>query len=310
MNMLQMIFRDSQGRVRWGYKFFTLILIVELLLPVFLIFASGVGLAAFMPFLASKGIIDAQGMVTAPYQEAVQTVWMIALLSLQNLLLTGLCLLFWRLVMRKKIRQMGYAGGMACCLRELGIGFLMGAVMILLASALILLSGAGSIRPSGQEDLALWLPWYAFLFVLVGFGEETAFRGYAMGTMEQTGNPALICGFTGLIFGMAHSANNNFSMMGFLNIALVGVFLAMLVLKSGRLWTSIGFHIAWNFTQGCIVGFPVSGMGTSSLFTMGLSGSQLLTGGAFGAEGSILTTVVVAVGIVLLYKAPGRRAEG
>ena len=53
MNMLQMIFRDSQGRVRWGYKFFTLILIVELLLPVFLIFASGVGLAAFMPFLAS-----------------------------------------------------------------------------------------------------------------------------------------------------------------------------------------------------------------------------------------------------------------
>ena len=70
MNMLQMIFRDSQGRVRWGYKFFTLILIVELLLPVFLIFASGVGLAAFMPFLASKGIIDAQGMVTAPYQEA------------------------------------------------------------------------------------------------------------------------------------------------------------------------------------------------------------------------------------------------
>ena len=66
MNMLQMIFRDSQGRVRWGYKFFTLILIVELLLPVFLIFASGVGLAAFMPFLASKVIIVAQGMVMAP----------------------------------------------------------------------------------------------------------------------------------------------------------------------------------------------------------------------------------------------------
>ena len=97
--------------------------------------------------------------------------------------------------------------------------------------------------------------------------------------------------------------------MGFFFFFLVGVFLAMLVLKSGRLWTSIGFHIAWNFTQGCIVGFPVSGMGTSSLFTMELSGSQLLTGGAFGAEGSILTTVVVAVGIAVLYRGDriGRR---
>lgn len=197
---------------------------------------------------------------------------------------------------------MGYRGGLRQSLKEVGIGFLIGAVMLFLSTALILLTGSASIRPSGQENLVMWLAGYLVLFIAVGFGEETAFRGYAMGTMEQTRNPALICGFTGLIFGMAHSVNNNFSMMGFVNITLVGILLALMVLKTGRLWTSIGFHIMWNFMQGCLLGFPVSGMGTRSLFVIETSGSELLTGGSFGAEGSILTTLVILLSIGVLWK--------
>ena len=310
MNSIRMILMDSQGRVRWGFKFFTLILITEFLLPVLLILAGGLGLAAALPFLGSAGIVDSQGMLNPDYQEAFQGIWMIALLSVQNLLMTGLCFLFWKCLMRKRIRDMGYKGSLIQSLKEMGAGFLIGGGMLLLSAALILLTGSASIRPSGQENLALWLPAYLFLFILVGFGEETAFRGYAMGTMEQTQNPALICGFTGLIFGMAHSANNNFSMVGFVNITLVGVFLAMLVLKTGRLWTSIGVHIMWNFMQGCLAGFPVSGMETRSLFVIESSGNPLLTGGSFGAEGSILTTVVVVLGISVLWRYSARQIRG
>ena len=115
--------------------------------------------------------------------------------------------------------------------------------------------------------------------------------------MAQTENPTLICCFTGLIFGLAHSANSSFSMMGFVNISLVGILLALLALKTGRLWMAIGFHIAWNFVQGCIVGFTVSGMETKSLFIMENTGSALISGGGFGAEGSILTTVVLAAAL-------------
>lgn len=308
MNTIRMIFLDSQGRVRWGYKFLSLVLILELILPVLLILTGSLSMAAALPILQDKGIVDSAGMIAGEYQEAADHIWMIVLLSQQNILLAALCLLFGRLFLKKKPAQLGFKGGAATSFKEIGIGLGIGAAMLFASTILILVSGAAVIRPSGESGLAVWLAGYFVLFVLVGFGEETAFRGYAIGAMEQTENTPLICCFTGLVFGLAHSANNNFSMMGFLNISLVGIFLALLVMKTGRLWLAVGFHIAWNFAQGCLAGFPVSGMGTKSLFVMELTGNELLSGGSFGAEGSIWATAVILLGIgaVCWY---GRRME-
>lgn len=302
MNTIRMIFLDQEGRVRWGYKFLSLILILELLLPVLLVFVSGFGLAASLPALRERGIVDAAGILAEEYRAAAEGVWTICMLSIQNLLLTGLCLLFGRLLLKKKPGQLGFRGSFAMGAKEMGAGLFLGAVLLLAAAVLIVLFGGARIQLSGQENLGPWLLGYLALFVLVGLGEETAFRGYAMAAMAQTENPPLICCFTGLIFGLAHSANNNFSMMGFVNISLVGILLAFLVLKTGRLWMPIGFHIAWNFFQGCMVGFPVSGLETKSLFVMERTGSTLISGGSFGAEGSILTTAVLIAVLAAIYR--------
>lgn len=305
MNTIRMIFLDQEGRVRWGYKFLTLVLILELLLPVLLVFVSGFGLALSLPAMRERGIVDAAGILAEEYRETAEGVWAICLLSIQNLLLTGLCLLFGRLLLKRKPGQLGFRGGFVLGAKELGIGLGLGAGLLLTASVLIVLSGGARIEVSGQENLSSWLLGYLALFVLVGLGEETAFRGYAMASMAQTENPPLICCFTGLIFGLAHSANSSFSMMGFVNISLVGILLALLVLKTGRLWMSIGFHIAWNFAQGCIAGFPVSGMETRSLFVMESTGNALLSGGGFGAEGSVLTTVVLVAALAAVSRRKG-----
>ena len=297
MNTIRMFFWDQEGRVRWGYKFLTLVLILELLLPVLLLFVSGFGLAVSLPALRERGIVDAAGILAEEYRETAEEVWTLCALSIQNLLLTGLCLLFGRLLLKKMPGQLGFRGGLALGAKELGLGLALGTGLLLAAALLIILFGGARIEVSGQENLSLWLLGYLVLFMLVGLGEETAFRGYAIASMAQTENPTLICCFTGLIFGLAHSANSSFSMMGFVNISLVGILLALLALKTGRLWMAIGFHIAWNFVQGCIVGFTVSGMETKSLFIMENTGSALISGGGFGAEGSILTTVVLAAAL-------------
>ena len=149
------------------------------------------------------------------------------------------------------------------------------------------------------------------MFVFVGFGEEIAFRGYAMGTLRQTEKDWLMVLLPAMLFGIAHSTNANFSLMGCGNIILAGILLGLLALKSGQLWLGIGFHISWNFFQGCVFGFGVSGISTPSVAVTELTGSSLLNGGAFGPEGSIVATVVLLAAIAAtLWWFRGKQGSG
>jgi hypothetical protein len=81
-----------------------------------------------------------------------------------------------------------------------------------------------------------------------------------------------------------------------------GMFSFMLI-KTGRIWAPIGFHMPWNIFQGYISGVPVSGspVPDSALFKVALSGSEWLTGGNFGAEGGAACTLVVLLGVLFVH---------
>ena len=85
-----------------------------------------------------------------------------------------------------------------------------------------------------------------------------------MVTLRQTEKDWLMVLLPAMLFGIAHSTNANFSLMGCGNIILAGILLGLLALKSGQLWLGIGFHISWNFFQGCVFGFGVIGISTVS----------------------------------------------
>ena len=106
-----------------------------------------------------------------------------------------------------------------------------------------------------------------------------------------------------LLFGIAHSSNSNFSLLGFINICLVGIFLGLLFWFTDQLWIPIGFHIAWNYFQGPVYGFEVSGINTPRMFTTVIGEENLLNGGLFGPEGGLFTTLVTlaAIGGVLWH---------
>jgi hypothetical protein len=74
---------------------------------------------------------------------------------------------------------------------------------------------------------------------------------------------------------------------------------------SGTLWVPIGIHWAWNFFQGPVFGFAVSGNDTPSLIKPVIEGPDWLTGGPFGAEASVpafILGLAMAIGFLWLYR--------
>ncbi|WP_132745220.1 CPBP family intramembrane glutamic endopeptidase [Scopulibacillus darangshiensis] len=83
---------------------------------------------------------------------------------------------------------------------------------------------------------------------------------------------------------------------------MVGVLFAYMYLLTGKLWLSIGFHIAWNYFQGTIYGFPVSGQGDHGVFMTRIDANHLLlNGGELGPEAGILISILIILNLVLLF---------
>ena len=110
-----------------------------------------------------------------------------------------------------------------------------------------------------------------------------------------------------LIFSGLHVSNGGFNLLGGLNIFLVGLVLCIYMMKRGSIWGACAIHSMWNFAQGCIFRFPVSGInvGCSVIDVKAEAHRSAITGGEFGPEASICATVVLlaALGIVLALKA-------
>jgi membrane protease YdiL (CAAX protease family) len=102
------------------------------------------------------------------------------------------------------------------------------------------------------------------------------------------------------LFGILHIGNPNATWTSVLGILFAGVFLAFGYLRTRRLWLSIGLHIGWNFFEGVVFGFPVSGMKTYSLLNIVVNGPRSWTGGPFGPEGGLVLIPGLLLGFALV----------
>ncbi|MCC3374155.1 CPBP family intramembrane glutamic endopeptidase [Cohnella sp. REN36] len=122
--------------------------------------------------------------------------------------------------------------------------------------------------------------------------EELLFRGLLFQAIEQWGGKPLALAVTSLLFGTAHLGNTGATLWSAFAIVLeAGVLLGAAFLWRRNLWFTMGLHFAWNAVEG-LLGIPVSGHAAAGLFTVKVSGDALLTGGAFGLEGSIVPVAV------------------
>ena len=138
-------------------------------------------------------------------------------------------------------------------------------------------------------------------FLIVGWNEELLSRGYHLQTIASGTNLLWGALMSSSIFGIAHLGSPNATWVGAAGIFFVGLFFAYAFLRTGQLWLSIGLHIGWNFFQGVVFGFPVSGLDIYPLIQTDIQGPEIWTGGAFGPEAGLIVLPALIVGTVLIY---------
>lgn len=190
--------------------------------------------------------------------------------------------------------------------RELGLGMLAGAGLYSLC--VLVLMALGVYRIEGVNSLSLMLPSVA-MALSSGVFEELLHRGTIFRNVEELLGTWIALLVSALFFGFRHLSNADGNVIGAIAITIeAGVLLAALYLLTRRLWLSIGFHSAWNFTQSGIFSGSVSGaFEQPGLFKAVIEGPELLTGGKFGMEASIVALgICTTTGLVLLGMAVRR----
>jgi len=139
------------------------------------------------------------------------------------------------------------------------------------------------------------------IFILVGWEEELLSRGYHMQNLASGINLTWGVILSSLIFALMHLGNPNVSVMAVLGLIAAGFFLAFGYLRTRQLWLPIGLHIGWNFFEGTVFGFQVSGLDIYRLVEQTVQGPQIFTGGEFGPEAGLILIPGLALGVVLIH---------
>ena len=141
---------------------------------------------------------------------------------------------------------------------------------------------------------------YFILFSIVSLNEEIAIRGYILHNLSSSFNKYVALIISSLVFMIMHLGNPNIGILPLVNLFLAGIFLGIYTIHKNNLWFPIGAHLTWNYLQGPIFGFEVSGNKINSLFEQKPNGHELLTGGNFGFEGSIILTLFLMISIIYM----------
>ncbi len=190
--------------------------------------------------------------------------------------------------------------------RELGIGLLVGAGLY--AACELILMVLGIYRIDGLNPLSYMVPAIAMAISSSVF-EELLFRGVLFRSVETWFGSWAALGVSSLVFGLTHLMNPQGTLEGALFIAVeAGILLAAAYMLTRRLWLSIGFHMAWNYTQSAIFSGIVSGTDAQQgLIRSTMQGPDWLTGGSFGVESSVLALLLcTTTGVVMLVMAVRR----
>ena len=136
---------------------------------------------------------------------------------------------------------------------------------------------------------------------VVAWWEELVFRGYVSQNMIAGIGLKWSVILSSLIFGFGHALNPDASILSSVLIAIITPQLIYAYLKTGQLWLPIGLHLGWNFFQASIFGFAASGQKSPSMISQSPIGPEWLSGGAFGAEGSILVIPFTILSYFLIH---------
>ena len=214
-----------------------------------------------------------------------------------------LLFIFWvKVIEKNSLSSLGFVK--RNWLKYLGWGILLSLLQMGMIALVYQVGGIGTfeLNELSLEPILFILGLFPF-WLLQGGTEEVATRGWLLTRIAARSNLPLAIAISSSLFGILHMGNAGVTFLSVLNIILDGVLAGLLFIYTDSIWLVVAQHGTWNYVQGNLLGFQVSGTGADASifsFTMG-SGPDWLTGGAFGAEGSIITTLVLLLSVLIVY---------
>jgi len=179
------------------------------------------------------------------------------------------------------------------------IGLALGPIMFLAILLVLLAAGWVSVGPGSIGIGGLLAAFVTYL--LVAFSEEVFARGWVLQVLERgRGTTAAVIG-SAVIFALLHAFNPGFGLTALIGLFLAGLLFAQAYIVTRQLWLPIAMHLAWNFSEGPIFGFPVSGMPGEGLLTVTPTGPEVVTGGSFGPEAGLVVILGIAIASGAIY---------
>ncbi len=226
----------------------------------------------------------------------------------------GMIFVLRRCIDKRSFRSLGFQFSNGWW-REFGAGFALAGVMWVVIFALSFTLGAVSIAQLAWNRADVLVVTSALvtgllLNVLVGVIEEADARGYILQNLEEgiRFTPAVVV--SSAYFGVLHLLNPSAGVASTLGIFVAGILLSACYALTRRLWLPIGLHAGWNFFQGPVFGYRVSGLDMGGLFELNITAPEWLLGGAFGPEaGALAVGVEVAAVVGLVAWARKQQAQ-
>jgi len=183
-------------------------------------------------------------------------------------------------------------------------GFFIGLIMLAIVVTLMRIVGVVSFTKS-PEPINLNMIGVIILmlvgYMVQGAGEEVLARGWQFQIIGARYKPWLGAVISSIIFALLHGMNTGVSLLAVINLILFAFLLTFLILYDKNIWAACGWHTSWNWAMENIYGLKVSGTeGLGSVLDSSINGPNYLTGGDFGPEGSIFTTMVLIGGMIII----------
>jgi membrane protease YdiL (CAAX protease family)/ADP-ribose pyrophosphatase YjhB (NUDIX family) len=303
-NLRRLFIKDGRLHPGWRVTLYFIATLVGMLL-------TQVPIAvAYVAYLTLSGLPLERVM---PEVERLPLALTLPLITVELGVILLLTYLFRRFLDRQSFVSLGLARRRGW-LWEIAFGLILGFVLM---GGIFLVEWAGGWltvsdkvwRFQAPGPALLMLAGYFTLFILAGASEEIMFRGYILQNLREWPGTILAIVISSILFGLLHSLNPNFNLFAALNIALAGAAFCYAYLITGNLWLPLAFHFSWNFFQGPVFSFPVSGMISGGLLLTRVSqAGKAITGGAFGPEGGLTGLGAQLIGLLILWLWAKRRA--
>jgi membrane protease YdiL (CAAX protease family) len=231
--------------------------------------------------------------------------WFLFVSTVLQLIGTLIAVYLFCLILHRNFKELGFSPKGR--LVDIGWGVLYGGGAIVAGFLILLACGLTSVE-WGDVDLPTMLIWLVIL-LFAAMMEEVLCRGGMILICLRYYNKGIAVLVPALIFSIMHILNSDYSWISFCNIFLAGIFMGIYYVYHRNLWFPLALHLAWNYFQGPILGFQVSGTATPQMLIQHQHGSTLWTGGAFGFEGSVIGLIVLAVASFAVFLHFRRKEE-